>query len=111
MVELLVKACLGAVAVVIIELLARTKNYYLAGLVPLFPTFSLISHYIVGSRRTMQELKATVAFSMLSLVPYMVYLVAVYYLVDRLELELSLLVATLFWTAVAVILMLAWNRL
>jgi uncharacterized membrane protein (GlpM family) len=28
------------------------KNYYLAGLVPLFPTFALIAHYIVGSERT-----------------------------------------------------------
>jgi membrane protein GlpM len=48
--------------------------------VPLFPTFALISHYIVGSQRTVQEFKETVAFSMVSLVPYLVYLVAVYYL-------------------------------
>lgn len=109
--ELLVKACLGAVAVVIIELLARTKDYYIAGLVPLFPTFALISHYIVGSQRTVPELKETVAFSMFSLIPYLVYLVAVYHLADRLRLELSLLVGTLFWTAAAAILVLAWIRL
>jgi membrane protein GlpM len=110
-VELLIKACLGAVAVVMIELLARTRNYYIAGLVPLFPTFALISHYIVGSQRTVPELKETVAFGMLSLIPYLVYLVAMYYLADRLRLELSLLVGTLCWTAAAVILVLAWNRL
>lgn len=109
--ELLVKACLGAVAVVIIELLARTRNYYIAGLVPLFPTFALISHYIVGSQRTVPELKETVAFSMFSLIPYLMYLVTVYYLADRLRLELSLLVGTLCWTAAAAILVLAWNRL
>ncbi len=109
--ELLVKACLGAVAVVIIELLARTKNYYIAGLVPLFPTFALVSHYIVGSQRTMPEFKETVAFSVFSLIPYLVYLVAVYYLADRVRLELSLLVGTLCWTAAAAILVLGWNRL
>ena len=109
--ELLVKACLGAVAVVIIELLARTRNYYIAGLVPLFPTSALISHYIVGSQRTVPELEETVGFSMFSLIPYLVYLVAVYYLADRLRLELSLLMGTLFWTAAAAILVLVWNRL
>jgi len=97
--------------VVIIELLARTRNYYIAGLVPLFPTFALISHYIVGSERTVPELKETVAFSMFSLIPYLMYLVTVYYLADRLRLELSLLVGTLCWTAAAVILLVAWNRL
>jgi len=110
-VELLVKVCWGAVAVVIIELLARTRNYYIAGLVPLFPTFALISHYIVGSQRTVPELKETVGFSMFSLIPYLVYLVAVYYLADRLRLELSLLMGTLFWAAAAAILVLVWNRL
>jgi uncharacterized membrane protein (GlpM family) len=110
-VELLIKACLGAVAVVIIELLARTRNYYIAGLVPLFPTFALISHYIVGSQRTVREFKETVAFSMVSLLPYLVYLVAVYYLADRLRLEFALLVGTLCWAATAGILVLAWNRL
>ncbi len=110
-VELLVKACLGAVAVVIIELLARTRNYYIAGLVPLFPTFALISHYIVGSQRTVPELKETVGFSVFSLIPYLMYLVAVYCLADRLRLELSLLMGTLLWTAAAAILVLVWNRL
>jgi membrane protein GlpM len=110
-VELLVKACLGAVAVVIIELLARTRNYYIAGLVPLFPTFALISHYIVGSQRTVPELKETVAFSMFSLVPYLLYLVTVYYLADRLRLELSLVAGTLCWAVAGAILVLAWNRL
>ena len=47
-----IKALLGAAVVIIINLAAHMKNYYLAGLVPLFPTFALIAHYIVGSERT-----------------------------------------------------------
>ena len=38
------------------------KNYYLAGLVPLFPTFALIAHYIVGSERAHDELKKTILY-------------------------------------------------
>jgi membrane protein GlpM len=60
-----IKALLGAAVVIIINLLAaHMKNYYLAGLVPLFPTFALIAHYIVGSERTHDELKNTVLFSL-----------------------------------------------
>jgi uncharacterized membrane protein (GlpM family) len=29
----------------------RSKNYFIASLVPLFPTFALIAHAIVGSER------------------------------------------------------------
>lgn len=43
---LVIKAALGALVVVLIGVLAKTKNYYIAGLIPLFPTFALIAHYI-----------------------------------------------------------------
>ena len=46
--DLILKATLGAAVVVILAALAKTRNYYIAGLVPLFPTFALIAHYIVG---------------------------------------------------------------
>ncbi len=48
---LLIKALLGALVVVLIGILAKTKNYAIAGLIPLFPTFALIAHYIVASER------------------------------------------------------------
>lgn len=48
---LLIKGLLGALVVVLIGVLAKTKNYAIAGLVPLFPTFALIAHYIVASER------------------------------------------------------------
>ncbi|BBU83743.1 hypothetical protein EIMP300_51430 [Escherichia coli] len=48
---LVIKAALGALVVLLIGVLAKTKNYYIAGLIPLFPTFALIAHYIVASER------------------------------------------------------------
>ena len=68
--QLFIKALIGAAVVVLIQLLTRSKNYYIAGLVPLFPTFALISHYMVGSQRTMPALKNTIIFSMFSLIPF-----------------------------------------
>lgn len=109
-IDLFFKALIGAAVVVIIQLLARGKNYYIAGLVPLFPTFALISHYIIGSQRTIVELKSTIIFSMFSLIPYFIYLLALYLLVDRLRLELALLAAAICWGLAAGLLIVLWNR-
>lgn len=109
--ELVVKALAGAVVVVIIQLLSRTKQPYLAGLAPLFPTLGLIAHYIVGSQRTVADLKEVILFGMLGLIPYLVYLATLYYLVDRCALLTSLLVATLCWIVVATILIVAWGKI
>ena len=48
---LVIKAAIGALVVLLIGLLSKTKNYYIAGLIPLFPTFALIAHYIVATER------------------------------------------------------------
>ncbi len=106
--DLLLKALFGAVVVVIIQLVARSQRSYLAGLVPLFPTFTLISHYIVGTQRTVGDLKATIRFGMVSLLPYCAYMGALYVLVDRVSLTLALLGATLTWLVAALILVWAW---
>lgn len=73
---LVIKAALGALVVLLIGVLAKTKNYYIAGLIPLFPTFALIAHYIVASERGIEALRATIIFSMWSIIPYFVYGVA-----------------------------------
>jgi membrane protein GlpM len=110
MVELLFKALIGAAIVVVIQLLAQTRHYYVAGLVPLFPTFALIAHYIVGQERTTGELKQTVLFGMFSLLPYFVYLLTLYFLIDRWRLAAALLGAVVAWTAAATVLVVLWNK-
>ena len=109
--DLILKAALGAGVVIILAMLAKTKNYYIAGLVPLFPTFALIAHYIVGKGRSLEDLKATIVFGMWSIIPYFVYLAALYVLVDRLRLELSLALAAVAWLIAATVLVSVWVRL
>jgi len=110
-VDLVFKAGLGAAVVVLLALLAKTRNYYIAGLVPLFPTFALIAHYIVGKGRSLADLKTTILFGMWSIIPYFVYLAALYILVDRMRLEASLALATVAWLIAATLLVTLWVRL
>ena len=109
--DLILKAALGAAVVIILAMLAKTKNYYIAGLVPLFPTFALIAHYIVGKGRSLDDLKTTIVFGMWSIIPYFVYLAALYLLVDRMRLETSLALAAVAWLMAATVLVSVWVRL
>ena len=109
--DLILKAALGAGVVIILAMLAKTKNYYIAGLVPLFPTFALIAHYIVGKSRSVDDLKTTIVFGMWSFIPYFVYLAALYVLVDRMRLEASLALAAVAWLMAATVLVSVWVRL
>ncbi|EJM63220.1 putative membrane protein required for alginate biosynthesis [Pseudomonas sp. GM50] len=108
--DLIFKATLGAAVVVILAMLAKTKNYYIAGLVPLFPTFALIAHYIVGKGRSLDDLKTTIVFGMWSIIPYFVYLATLYVMVDRMRLEASLAVAAVAWLMAATVLVTVWVR-
>ncbi|MHC8307135.1 GlpM family protein [Pseudomonas sp. PB3P13] len=105
------KALLGAGVVLILAALAKTRNYYIAGLVPLFPTFALIAHYIVGKGRSLEDLKATIVFGMWSIIPYFIYLATLYVMIDRLRLETSLAVAAVAWLIAATALVSVWVRI
>ncbi|WP_248797322.1 GlpM family protein [Pseudomonas sp. MWU13-2105] len=106
----MLKAALGALVVVLLAALSKTRNYYIAGLVPLFPTFAMIAHYIVGKGRSIDDLKSTILFGMWSIIPYFIYLATLYVLVDRLRLEISLALAVLAWLLAAGVLVSFWLR-
>ena len=107
---LFLKCLLGALAVLVIALLSRTRSFYLAGLVPLFPTFALIAHGIVGAERGGADLRTTAIFGLWSLLPYAAYLLAVATLAERLALPATLVLATAAWVAAAAILLVGWSR-
>jgi len=107
---LLIKAALGALVVVLIGVLAKTKNYYIAGLIPLFPTFALIAHYIVASERGIEALRATIVFGMWSIIPYFLYLLSLWYFTGFLRLPLALGGAVVCWCLSAWVLIFFWSR-
>lgn len=111
MLSLFLKSMLGALAVLAIALLSRSRLFFIAGLVPLFPTFALIAHYIVGTERSAADLRTTALFGLCSLIPYAVYLFAVYWFSLRCSLVATLSIATGAWLLAAAILVLAWSKL
>jgi membrane protein GlpM len=100
---------LGAGVVLIISILSKSKAFYIAGLVPLFPTFALIAHVIVYQQKGAEALQKTALFGLWSLIPYAIYLVAVYVLATRMSMWSCLGVATLCWVVAAAGLIYGWQ--
>lgn len=101
---------MGALVVILIAMLSKTRNYYIAGLLPLFPTFALIAHYIVGSERSIDALRTTIIFGIWAIIPYLIYLLSLYFLVGALRLPLALAGAVACWILAAWLLITLWNR-
>ncbi len=108
--SLAAKALVGAAMVVVIALLARTRSFYVAGLVPLFPTFALVAHVIVATERSVADLRKTIVFGAWGLVPYCAYLGTLYVLAGRTRLGWALAGSLAAWVVAATALVLAWNR-
>ncbi|MDX8254028.1 GlpM family protein [Acinetobacter pittii] len=106
---LFLKCMLGAGVVLIISILSKSKAFYIAGLVPLFPTFALIAHVIVYQQKGAEALQKTALFGLWSLIPYAIYLVAVYVLATRMSMWSCLGVATLCWVIAAAGLIYGWQ--
>lgn len=87
---LLFKCIVDVVAVLAIHAVSNIRNFYIAGPVPLFPTFALIAHYVIGTERNMTDLRTTALFGLASLIPYAVYLTVVYVLAIRMSLFATL---------------------
>lgn len=103
------KCMLGAGVVLIISILSKSKAFYIAGLVPLFPTFALIAHVIVFQQKGAEALQKTALFGLWSLIPYAIYLVAVYMLATRVSMWSCLGLATLCWVVAAAGLIYGWQ--
>ncbi|OBA12165.1 GlpM family protein [Acinetobacter pittii] len=106
---LFLKCMLGAGVVLIISILSKSKAFYIAGLVPLFPTFALIAHVIVFQQKGAEALQKTALFGLWSLIPYAIYLVAIYVLATRMSMWSCLGLATLCWVVAAAGLIYGWQ--
>ena len=110
MLSLFLKCVMGAAVVLLISILSKSKAFYIAGLVPLFPTFAMIAHVIVAQEKGADALKQTALFGMWSLIPYFIYLLMVYLLATRMSVLSCLSVATLCWVIAAAGLVYGWNH-
>ena len=104
------KMLIGALVVLVIQLFAQSRFFYLAALAPLFPTFTLISHFIVGTQRNAADLRVALLFSILGVIPHLMYTFIVFFSINYIGLYKALAVGCVGWLMAAAILVLAWQH-
>ena len=108
--ELSLKAILGAVIVVALHFLSKSSNFYLSALVVLFPTFSLIAFIMIGTSRSVADVKETAIFGMFAIIPYAAFILSVIFSSSRFKLFPSLLISTAVWCVSALVLTVLWRK-
>jgi membrane protein GlpM len=106
--DMLTKALIGFALVLVIQILAKSRLYYISALVPLFPSIGLFSYYFVSVEKGTDQLRETILFGMLSLLPYFFFLASLYFLVKYLDIVVSLICSSIVWFAVAGVQVLLW---
>lgn len=106
----LLKAGIGFLIVLVVQLFARSRYYYLAALVPLFPSMALFSYYFVGEGQSRARLEETIVFGMVSLLTYFSFLLALLIAVRHFQLRIvpALLAASLVWFLAAAVQIQLW---
>ena len=104
------KMLIGALVVLVIQLFTQTRFFYLAALAPLFPTFTLISHFLIGTQRSVANFKIALVFSMLGVIPHLIYTVLVFFTFSHMGLYKSLLLGMVGWLVAASTLVLVWQQ-
>jgi len=107
---LLIKAGIGAALALIVHVVSRGSHFYLAGMVVLFPIWSVLAHYSVGTVRDTDDLKQTILFGVCSLIPFLAYLLTMFLVVDRMKLLTAILISLGVWLVFASALTIYWNR-
>ena len=107
---LILKSLLGAGIVILLSFLSKSKNYYIVGLVPLFPTFALIGHFIIAKEHSIYELKEAILFGIWSLIPYFGYLFSLYFFIDYFPFKTSIFLSIIVWIFLATILIIYFKE-
>lgn len=105
----LINALAGAVVAVAIAYVGRTSVFFLAGLIPLFPTFGLFAHVSAFQNGGVPQLKEVIIFGMISLFPYFAYLGALLFTIPHMRFAFAIALALVFWSAAALTIIYLWK--
>ena len=105
-----IKGIVGALFVILIAFLTKTRFSYLAGLAPLFPTFALFAHIFSYQHAGGAGVKVVACFGLFSIIPYTAYLLTIIILIDRLSFLPTVSIALCSWMLAAVAIIFTWNH-
>lgn len=105
------KALIGGVVSGAISILSQTQFFLLAGILPFFPTFALISHISAYQSGDIAHAKSVYLFMIFAVIPIIGYNICMYVLIDRLNFVASMAYALAVWFALGLALYFIWMKI
>ncbi len=105
------KCIIGALVMLAIHIFSKTNNYYIAGLILMIPALSTPTYYFMYQERGASDVRITVLFGMLSLLPFLGFLASLFVCLKRFSIVGSLALSLSVWCAFAIALLVVWNRI
>lgn len=102
LVELVTRFIVGGTLVVIINLIGKSQNSFVAGLAMLFPAITLLGYYFLSLSQH-SALSKTVLFSIWSLPTSLAFLLTLYFTIDKIPIMQSLALGIVSWFITAII--------
>lgn len=98
---MLISLVFGLCAVIVMAILARTELNWLNGLIPLFPVLALAGQTSAFVSQGSAAAQNVARIGIYSLVPYLLYLVAVYFLSTSLGFPRAAMIGLVAWSVAA----------
>lgn len=109
--ELLIKGLLGALVAILLHFATgSSKHYFLAGMIPLFPTFALFAHVMFASSGEPQKMQTSAVLGLLSLIPYGIYLLITWKATPKLGSWLAITLGLCCWASLAALIAYLWIK-
>ena len=105
----LINALLGAAVAVGIAYISRTSAYFLAGLLPFFPTFTLFAHIAAYNAGGVGQVRQVAIFGIIAFIPALAYILTVIFAMPYMKFWVAVCVALAVWSAAAILVIYGWK--
>ncbi|WP_196605418.1 GlpM family protein [Pectinatus haikarae] len=108
--DLVIKCSISVILMIIIDYISKTKNYYVTGLVLSFPGLSILAYYFMYVEHGVSKVRETIIFAMASAIPFIIFLVVLYFTLKNYNIFYSILFSSLVWTAFSSVVIILWKE-
>lgn len=108
--NLLIKCVLAVIIILAVHFFSKTNNFYIAGLILGCPALSILAYYFMYMEQGKEKVRITASFALLSVIPFIAFLVSFNILLRRNSIVLSLISASAIWLITSILILLVWNK-
>ncbi len=108
--DLIIKCLVAVILMIAVHFISKTDSFYISGLALGFPGLSMLAYYFMYMEQGAQKVQITTNFAMLSVIPFVIFLLVLNLTLKKNGILLSLLVYGEAWAILSSLLIIIWNK-